>query len=227
MAILTSSIKFGLSGRLGNLVARTIKGRIILSRRPAKYTVSNSAEAVKCRKKFAVTVKLTKCILSFPDLKLIWAKLACPNQTAYSTIFKNNYDYSGEDTPSLNNKITPGGFELPVTSTAVNADRVYISISSLNKISGYQQENVNLSLNAVVCFTSPVNPADDSFLAMAFSIESVNYKLTNEGNFLFALNSDQKITASKYTKSILLLSAVFKTAEGKIITYSSTYSKEN
>ena len=66
MVVVKGSVIGYLSGKLGQLSARTVKGRTILCARPASFKVSYVPKLVEIRKKFTGTVAFAKarCNLS-------------------------------------------------------------------------------------------------------------------------------------------------------------------
>lgn len=63
MAKVTGSVLGNLSGKLGNLSARTRNGKTYLAARPSSVNVSNAAAPVAVRNKFRNTVALAKVVL--------------------------------------------------------------------------------------------------------------------------------------------------------------------
>jgi len=206
-------------------LARNTKGGLIIAAWPSGYRSSQAPKDIKLRKKFTAAVRLSQYIVSLPSLKAIWSKYAGPDQRAYLAIMKNNYGYIEYDKPTQKNIITPGGFTLPAVDASVESSRIIISISAFSKVPGLSAKIKDLSLNAVVIFTDPVKTKEGPFRVMAFSKEAENYNFNEAGSFQFDFDRAQKNISSKYTKRILFLSAACKNGKGKIIIYSSTYSK--
>ncbi len=225
MAIVNGNVIGNLSGRLGNLSARTVEGKTILAARPSSFNVNYCPAVMQVRQKFAVTGNLAKNILSLSTLEAIWKTVKVSGISVFNTIFKNNFGYSSTDKPTVDNIITPGGFSLPVDTAAVDADKITASLLALNTTSIFAPEEVNVSANAVVCYTDPTNPDDAPYQILALSKEVANFDFAQPYNFQLDLDVKQKLMAAKYTKSILFLIVASKTADGKVVQYSSTYPK--
>lgn len=225
MAILNGNVIGNLRGRLGNLTARTVEGKTILAARPSSFNVNYDPALVAIRQKFAVTASFAKAILSVAALASIWKTVKESGITVYNTIFKYNFGYSGTDKPSANNIITPSGFGLPVTAAAVAADNITASLDALNTAAVFSADEVGLSANALVCFSNPNNPEDAPFQVIALSKDVANFDFTQAYDLQIDFDVNQKLIAAKYANSTLYLSVASKTAEGKIIQYSSTYPK--
>lgn len=225
MAILNGNVIGNLRGRLGNLTARTVEGRTILAARPSSFNVNYDPALVEVRQKFAVTASFAKNILSLATLESIWKTVKESGMTVFNTIFKYNFGYSGTDKPTENNIITPGGFGLPVTAAAVGANNITASLDALNTSSVFTPEEVALTAIALVCFSNPNNPEDAAYKTIALSKDIANFDFTQAYDLQMDLDVNQAILAGKYGNSILYLSVASKTAESKLVQYSSTYSK--
>ena len=225
MAILNGNVIGNMRGRLGNLSARTVDGKTIMSARPSSFNVNYDPAVTEVRQKFSVTVALAKSILTLATLAAIWKTVKESGMTVFNTIFKSNFAYSSVDKPTENNIITPGGFSLPVDTAAVALDKVTASILALNTESVFTPEEVNLSANAVVCFHTPSNPDDAPYQIISLSKEVENFNYTQAYDLQLDFDAKQKLIAAKYTKSILYLAVASKTADGKVVQYSSTSPK--
>ncbi len=228
MAIVKSNVIGNLSGRLGNLSARTVNGKTVLSARPASFNASNEPIFIVIRSKFAVTAKFSSKVISLSTLNAIWKKVKHPPHSSFHEVFKVNFPYSSVDRPTVYNVLTPssGGFPLPVQSSSVVADNVSVELLKLSDASVFTPEEVNLSANGMVCYFSPLNPADPKFQIITLNDEIPNYVFNQSFESNIALNVIQQNIAAKYQNSILLFAVASKNSEGKVIQYSTTYSKE-
>ncbi len=225
MAILNGNVIGNMRGRLGNLTARTVDGKTIMAARPSSFNVNYDPTVVANRQKFAVTANLSKNILSLATLVAIWKTVKGSGISVFNTIFKSNYPYSASDKPTVNNIVTPGGFSLPVDVAAVAADKVTASILALDTETVFAPEEVNLSANAIVCFTDPTNPDGEAYQIIALNKEVTAFDFNQPYDLQLDFDAKHKIIAAKYTKNILLLSVASKTADGKVVQYSSTSPK--
>lgn len=225
MAILNGNVIGNLRGRLGNLTARTVEGRTILAARPSSFNVNYDPALVEVRQKFAVTATFSKNILSLATLEAIWKTVKESGITVFNTIFKYNFGYSGTDKPTESNIITPGGFGLPVTAAAVAADNITASLDALNTVAVFTPEEVGFTASALVCFSNPNNPDDKPYQVIALSKDVANFDFTQAYDLQIDFDARQKLIAGKYANSTLYLIVASKTADGKVVQYSSTYPK--
>lgn len=225
MASLSGNVIGNLSGKLGNLSARTINGRTVLAARPSSYNASQEPQSLEVRQKFSVTASFSKSILSLATLDEIWKKVKQTGISVFNTVFKNNFAFSSIDKPSLSNIITPGGFGLPIATAVVGADKITATLPALNSLSVFDADEVNVSVNALVVFHDPANPDDASFQIISLSKEVANFDFTQTYELQLDFNVLQEAVAVKYGKSILYVAIATKDAAGKVVQYSSTYSK--
>ena len=228
MATVKSNVIGNLSGKLGNLSARTVNGKTVLAARPASFNASNEPKLIAIRSKFAVTVKFSGKVVSLSTLASIWRKVKLPPHSIFNEVFIGNFAYSSVDRPTLNNIITPlnGGFPLPVQSSSVLADNVSVELLKLSDASVFTPAEVDLSANGLVCYFNPFNTADPKFQIITLNDEIRNYQFDQTFEVNIALNMVQQGIAAKYRNSILLFAVASKNSDGKVIQYSSTYSKE-
>lgn len=225
MALVSGNVIGNLSGKLGNLSARTVNGQTILAARPSSFNASQEPASLEVRSKFAVTANFAKNVLTLPSLEEIWKKAKESGISVFNAIFKSNFTYSSTEKPTEQNIITPGGFALPATASSVDSDKITASISALNTTAIFGADEVALSANALVVFSNPTNPTDTAFQVVALSKEVSNFNFTQNYSLQIDFNIVQTNIAAKYQDSTLLLAVATKDAAGKVIQYSSTYSK--
>jgi len=116
---------------------------------------------------------------------------------------------------------------LQISSAAVAADKITATLPILNTSSVFGVDEVNLSANALVCYYDPTNEADEPFKIISLSKDVPSYNYVQTYDLEIDLNALQKNTAAKYQHSILYVCVVTKTAEGKVVQNSGTYTKLN
>ena len=224
MARLTGSVLGNLSGKLGNLSARTVEGQTILAARPSSFDVSQSEASVAARQKFAVTVAFSKMILALSVLYSIWTKVKLPGITVFNTIFKKNYPFSDTDKPTEENILTPGGFALPVNSAVLAADNLTLEIDALNTAGVFNADEVNLTIVGLVVYHNPLDPEDAPYGIIKLSKALPGFDFTAVYNGAINLDVVQQALAAKYQNHIVYLAVASQNADDKVIQYSSTYS---
>ncbi len=227
MARITGSVLGNLSGKLGNLSARTVEGQTILAARPSSFEVSQSPASIAARAKFAVNGNFAKYVLDIEVLESIWQKSKLPGMSVYNTLFKKNYPFSDSDKPTADNIITPGGFGLPVTSATLAADNLSLELGALNTVGIFTADEVDLSIASLVVYDNPTDPNDLPYQIIKLNMEEAGFDFTAAYTGSINLDVVQKSIASKYQNSILYLAVASKSADAKVVQYSATYSQQS
>ena len=225
MAIVNGNVIGNLSGKLGNLSARTVDGRTVLAARPSSFNASQEPAVLTVRQKFSVTAKFASAILALTSLVSIWRKVRNVASSVFNEVFQSNFAYSSIEKPTEQNILAPEGFPLQIVAAAVAADKITATIPILNSASVFGADEVNLSANAIVCYYDPANAEDEPFKIISLSKEVAAHNFAQTYDLEIDLNATQKNTAAKYQHSILYLCVVTKTAEGKVVQNSSTFTK--
>ena len=225
MAIVNGNVIGNLSGKLGNLSARTVDGRTVLAARPSSFNASQEPAVLTVRQKFSVTAKFASAILALTSLVSIWKKVRNVASSVFNEVFQSNFAYSSIEKPTEQNILAPEGFPLQISTAAVAADKITATIPILNTASIFGVNEVNLSVNALVCYYDPTNEEDEPFKIISLSKEVAAYNFAQTYDLEIDLNATQKNTAAKYQHSILYGCVVTKTTEGKVVQNSSTFTK--
>ena len=203
MAVVNGNVIGNLSGKLGNLSARTVEGRTILAARPASFNANKEPHVLEKRKKFSVTAKFASAVIALSTLTAIWKKIKDVSVSVFNEVFQSNYDYSSTEKPTLQNIISPGGFPLQITNAEVDSNKITAVLPALNTASVFETGEVNLSANALVCYYDPTNPIDQPFNIISLSKEIPGFNFTQEYNLQLDYNVLQETLAAKYQHSIL------------------------
>ncbi len=222
MARLSGSVLGNLSGKLGNLAARTKNGGTILSARPSSFNASQNPTVVAIRQKFSVSAQVAKVVNGIDDLNKIWDKVCLPGISVYNTVVQKNFPYSDVQRPSVQNIITPGGFNLAVTSALLGADNITINLPALNGQANFSADEKDLSISMLLIEFDPVNPDDNYYKIISFSHTEANYNPANVLQFVVNLDQFQQNELARYNSKDFLISVATKDANAKIIQYSAT-----
>ncbi|MDX1700514.1 MAG: hypothetical protein R3250_07855 [Melioribacteraceae bacterium] len=225
MARVKGNVLGNLSGKLGNLSARTRNGETTLSARPSSFNASQDPEVVANRQKFAVTANFSKYVLSIPTLKDIWEITKANNLSVSNAIFKANYPYSSADRPTDDNILTPDGFTLPVTSAEIDAGNVAVVLSAMNTATIIEANEVDVSFASIIVLYNPISPEDAPFKIIKLFQDAAAFDFANPYTLTMALHASENAEVAKYSNSILLLAAATKDADSNVIQYSNTFSQ--
>lgn len=227
MARLTGSVLGNLSGKLGNLSARTRNGRTYLAARPGPRTDDPTPAALDVRKRFAVVVALSKTIDALATLKSVWDRVKDPGASVFNTIFKENYHLASTDRPTDQNIITPGGFNISMQNPVVGANDITGDLDALNTKAVFDASEVDLQIDAIVCYYNPADPADEPYKLINLSKQEAGFDFTQAYALDLQYNVNQQNVAAKYQNSILYLAVASKDADGNVVQYSATLTITN
>ena len=217
-----------LRGNVGNLTARVINGKIILSRRPLKYNVSNSAAAIKGRKIFAVAGSIAHKVVTLPMLCNCWKRTLKKGLSVQNYVTQLNYKRSPVDRPAISNIITPpDGFPLNMISTAAGENMLNVSIGPIERSVPLSGNEKGYILNGLLCYYNPVNPKDKLYtittIEHPFEINNVSQPVFLE----ISLNDEQKNISARYGNAIIYLALVVLDGDGCVLGYSATFAQES
>ncbi len=227
MARLKGSVLGNLSGRLGNLSARTNNGETILAARPSSFNASQSPVVVAVRKKFSVSAQIAKVVDNIDDLKKIWDKVKPAGISVYNALIQKNFQYSDTQRPTAQNIITPGGFNLGVTSALIGADTVTVDLPALNAQANFTAADKDLSISMLLIGFDPVDENDAYYKIMPFNYTEADYDPAQTLEAVVNLDQFSKSELARYNQKLLLVGAVTKDADANIIKYSATYGNES
>jgi hypothetical protein len=226
MARLVNPVFGNFKGRIGTLSARVRNGITILSSRPSSFNPSDDPTSVAIRNRFRVTTGLSSAINRVDDLKRIWDAASPADMSPFNAIFKENFDYSDEDKPTINNKLTPdGGFGFEVTSVTVDSATVAVNLPALNTFKTFGATEQDLSAYIVLVPFDPIDPQHDYFSPLALEYNEPNYVNSAALNFTVNLTQSQQNETALYNQSLLLMCLATKDADANVVEYSSTYSQ--
>jgi hypothetical protein len=227
MARINGSVLGNLSGKLGNLSARTRNGVTILGARPSSFNASQTPAVLAIRKKFSVSAQVAKVVGSIDDLNKIWDKVRLAGTSVFNTVIQKNFQYSDEQRPTAQNIITPGGFNLVVTSAVVAADNITISLPALNGQANFSADEKDLSMSILLVGFDPVNAGDNYYKIMSFNHTEADYDPAAVLEAVVNLDQYQQNELARYNQKVLLIGAATKDANAKIVQYSATYGNES
>jgi len=224
MAILSGNVIGNLSGKLGNLAARTVYGQTIMSARPSSFNVSYSDAIVAARQKFAVAGAFAKAVLNSSYLKEIWDKVRMQGMSTFNTIFKSNYSNSLPLHPTVSNIITPDGFTTPVNSCSIVGQNLTVQLNPLISVNTFSPEELSIAVSTLVVLHTP-NSADDPAFRI-FNLEK-DVELFNFQSVYTAelpLSAVQSALIGNYSNTIFYVTCITRTVANKIVQHSATYS---
>jgi hypothetical protein len=224
MARASGGVLGNFKGKLGKVSARIVEGDTILCARPASFKASNAPKNVEVRKKFSVTVAFASNVTRLQTLHDIWKLNKGPKMSAFNTITKENFALSSAQAPTLNNIITPGGFGSPVTAAAIAAGKLTGTLAAINSVAILSANETDLSIDAIVCLSDPKADGDPFYKLIPLSKEVAGFNFSQVYNLEIDLNVVDAPEIAKYNQKMIYLAVATKSADGKLVQYSRSYS---
>ncbi len=221
MAELRNGILGELTGKIGNKVIRKVNGKIVASERPATYKKTKSKKAKTVRGRFAVTVDLAKYINSIPDLREVWSCADVKGTSPYHKAIKVNSYLTGNDSPSLNNIITPFGIYLKTRSISLENKNLILQFENIEE-AALQNNFSSFSLHALLSFQEPITKSDKKYKLSNISFNGQSISSLSEVSISLPLDKAALALIKKYKSLILYTAIVFNPPVPKQFFWTST-----
>ena len=163
--ILNSSVT-GISGKVGNLVFFRRNGKSFVKRAGIRK-IDMSPSGIARREKFAMCVKLAKCINRIPEVKALWDKHKAVGGSAYQVINKHNYHRTdGNDIFDVP-EIVPDSVSFNKSSETVSviSDTIRFKLN-LDEISGISRKDLkeNTIIAGVLFFLDNLSYSKEQYI---------------------------------------------------------------
>jgi hypothetical protein len=198
------------SGKVGDLVFKYHKnGKVFISTHKGFNTISESPNCVKNRVNFNKVVKFSKAVNSLPELRDIWKASKMNGRSAYTKILSFNIKLLADAEPSLNNRISPGGFGFNTEKLALTENSVSLNIKLNERTKDYVGQSFIANF-VIALFDQKQNLKEELFpFAVAvgkYLPENITDYVTVTANF----DSVQKQYVAEFKKAIVY-TAITKT----------------
>lgn len=225
MAVVKGNVWGHLTGRVGNFSTRITSGRTILAARPVSFNVPNTPSALQRRGRFGAAIKLASMANHLPDIKEIWEQVKTSVASGCNKCTQENYLRSSNTGLTQQNIITPvTGLVVNIQNLANDGLKITANIPALNSIIGVQPEEVHCSFNAVVCFNTPLAVNDIPYQLTTLSKVVPNYDFAEIYNLQMDFNVQQQAVAARYDSSIVYLAFALRSADDRVLRFSTTVS---
>jgi hypothetical protein len=115
------------SGRVGNVVVRDFGYDQFISVRPDRYKIKRNFKEVNHKLHFYYSMKITKSVFKFPEIKEAWNNSNMPGKRGYNRMITANIALLKDNLPSIENIITPKGRALFFDITEQNEKGIKFS----------------------------------------------------------------------------------------------------
>jgi hypothetical protein len=200
--------------------------------RPAVETLQRS-------EKFKLCVLFSKAAATIPEIKQIWKIHRPEGHSAFNLLVGANYPSISSSGPTVDSMITPKGYELPVLQIEKWESGISISFSELNKCFSRSVSETDLLVIVLLVCTEPVMQSSLKSKTISLSTKIPEYDFSKTASILprqtretqplpsiaFKLDTQQREILSNYRKCIIYIAPAATNKEGKVGSFSSTYSE--
>ena len=225
MAIRKNNVLGQTSGKLGNTVTRIRNGKEVVYALPDKVKISNSKHAKSARNKFALTVGFAKFINSIPALSGIWSYAKIPGTNSFQKLIKHNSKFTNENSLTVNNIITPSGFDLSIEKFSFAGNILHLLIKPAAAILPVLLSS-KVHFHSVLYSYQPKLKNDKSFMFSHLfgKIESLMPDTATEVRL--SLNLSQQNLIRNYKQSIIYFTIVVYPDDAKSPLWSNTAARQ-
>ncbi|MEI8270241.1 MAG: hypothetical protein WCG45_02635 [bacterium] len=181
-ALLNNPLICKISGKLGDVVFRNVRGKTIICKRPV-VRPTNNPEVLRRRKRFSFNTKLAKCINDIPECKYLWTKSTHNKMSSYNAIIKANYDHVSDDRIVSTPYLFPQSFNFSFYDFGVKFDYCEILLNYSKEIfdfiNDYSKEKFIKVIGVIYCERN-INQEIDPFCFK--NVSSCNYPVSETGN---------------------------------------------
>jgi hypothetical protein len=125
--------KNAIHGVAGQLVYRTVNGKVIASAKPSKYKKSKSRALLSNRKKFLHASSLASYINSVPILNTVWKQFLNKESTLYNSVISKNINLATREGLTTENIIVPPSGYSMIRDISLNNNAINISFELFEK----------------------------------------------------------------------------------------------
>jgi len=215
--LLKSPLIHRISGKLGDVVFRTIRGKTIICKRPVVRPTNNPA-VLSRRKKFSVNTKLSKCINDIPECKYLWTKAARNKMSAYNAIIKANYKNVSDSKLFSAPYLIPSSFSFEYYDFDVKYDSCELTINYSKEIfdfiRDYSKEKFIKVVGIIYCENN-ICAGSDPYCFI--NVSSCNYPLSESDTIKMSILLDSMTLNSLKQYSRYTLYFAFVTSGDELI----------
>ena len=222
MAILKENPLGILSGRVGDLVFRNIRGRVIVCKRPEPSSKPPTEKALLARRTFKYCARFSKFLNSLPPIHSVFYPL---KKGAFQSIMKANARTFIDFAPSVSSKIAPpGDFDLYIFYNNISERSINFSFLQVPEI--ITSKTKSIQMICIHTWLSPLNPDAAEPFECFVSVHKFSYKdLLSPASHNIRDNVSPDTCSGHYSRKILFYFFIITNPNG-IILHSDSYSTE-
>jgi len=188
-----------ISGKVGDVVYKSVHGKSYVCSVPSKYTAAMDPESIKRRSVFRFVNNFCSALNSILIIREIWKKKA-HNMSAFNFMIKLNYkniSESGVEHSLLSPQIYH--FKFDVKEKSIEGLKIKITVLPLTNRS-YIFSNIEGRINAlgVMILEEPDSLLTNKYAFIPLQSAEIETRLNTELEFVFQLNDVQAESIEKY-----------------------------
>ena len=224
MAQLKKHILGEVTGGLGDVVFKKIKGENYIASRPTDYTMDMKSEAVQRRARFRIAMKLAQSMNKSLRFKAIWKSKAPEGLSAFNFMMQRNYPYVQAETIANGIKLTPDvGFGVGVTAVNLTSTGLTVDISAIGTNAGIiTASEPNIGMTAVLFLSNPADPLNPAYDYLTLQSGNLSTNLNTALSFEVVLSSQETQLFNLYQDQKVFFVLTTLDASGAVVHYSST-----
>ncbi|MHC1737154.1 MAG: hypothetical protein AB9882_04010 [Ignavibacteriaceae bacterium] len=222
MAIIYQNPNGKISGRLGPIYAKIVKGRNIFAIMPIPTgrlydALSNAYD------KFRVASKFASALSHWPSFKSLNESLRGRFYSGFHAILSGNVKLVGLTAPTEYNKIVVDGFGFTASNINVTETAVTATIPALNTQMDPPAEASAATFLGVVCYSDPVEPEKyPPFIMTKIEKEVPSFNFAASYSFTQNLSPYQLSLGTQYQRKTVYLAVTIDDDAGHILLNSAT-----
>jgi hypothetical protein len=217
MAIIYQNPNGKISGRLGPIYARIVKGRNIFAIMP--IPTGRLFDALTNQyQRFKVAVKFCSALSLYPKLKALNESLRGRFFSGYHALVSKNIKLVGLTAPTEYNTIAVSGFGFVASNINVTESAVTATIPALNGQTEIPLDASQVRFLGSIVYSDPVEPEKDPpFQVTGVEKEVASFNFTAQYSFTQNLSPFQLSLGTRYQRKTVYLLSVIESETGLVL----------
>jgi len=214
MAIIYQNPNGKISGSLGPIYARIVKGRNIFAIKPIP-TGRVYEKLTNTYQKFRTTGRFCAGLNQIPALHDLNEKIRGRFFSGYHALFSKNFALSGNTAPTEYNTIVVDGFAIVLSNINLTESAVTATVPALNGLAYIPAEGVNVRFLGSIVYSDPVEAEKDPpFQVTPVEKEVASYNFAAQYSFTDSLDPVQLSFGARYQRKTVYLMASVEDVNG-------------
>lgn len=217
MAIIYQNPNGKISGRLGPIYARIVKGRNIFAILPIPTgrlydTLTNAYQ------KFATAVKFCSALSTSPKLKKLNESIRGRFFSGYHAMLSKNVKLVGLTAPTEYNSVVVDGFGISMSNINITETAVTATVPALNTCLDLPADAADVRFLGAIVYSDPVEPEKDpAFLVTQVEKQVTSFNFAASYSFTQNLSAYQLNLGTRFQRKTVYLAAVIESETSLVL----------